>query len=301
MWNRVDKTFWPLFNTLEYRVTVTTSDGLSARDRAFQSKDLFFGLLFLGCANGLIWRALEAVRQHDWTDAILNTFNVSAIVWLSCLFGLILLFSARPKRSEINKRDWAIGSAALALIAIPVGACSWAAVTLACVYLLLERPDDDTRRGATILLAVTAPMLWTRLIYRFFAPPVLAFDARLVSSILGTTRHGNVVGFADHSGNLIVEIPCSSLANVSLALLCWVAVSQFVRHQPRRTDVLWCAAACLSVVVVNVIRMAAMGINVSLYEAIHGGVGSAVTNLLVTALIVVFTGLGVRGELSRMV
>jgi hypothetical protein len=290
-----------LLNALEYRVTSAANNTLPASEKAFLRNDLFFGLLLLGCANGLVWRALEAIKQRGWPDAILNTFDVSAIVWLSCVFGVILLSAARTKRCEINKRDWAIGSASLALMFVPIGACSWIAVTCICLYLLVDRPDEDTRRGAAILLAVTAPMLWTRLIYHFFAPPVLAFDARLVSTILGTTRQGNVVGFADHSGNLIIEIPCSSLANVSLALLCWIAVSQFVKHKPRRSDIFWCAAACFSVILVNVLRMAAMGTSVPVYEAIHGALGSAVVNLLVSGLIVGFTSLGVRGELSRMV
>jgi hypothetical protein len=269
--------------------------------RALKREDLFFGLLLLACANGLTWRALEAVNRLNWRDAFLNTFDISAIVWLSCLFGLLLLSSSRAKDPEPSRRDWTVGSVILILILVPIGVCSWLAVAVACIYLIVTEPDESARRGAAILLAVTVPMLWARVVYRFLAQPILTFDASLVGWILGTPRHGNVVGFLDQSGNLVVEIPCSSLANVSLALLCWIAVSQFVKHRPRRSDLFWCALACLSVVAVNVFRMATMGISAPVYEAVHGGYGAAVVNFIESALIMVFTGLGVRRELSRMV
>jgi hypothetical protein len=72
-------------------------------------------------------------------------------------------------------------------------------------------------RGALILLAMTAPMLWSRLLFQIFAKPILNIDATLVSVLLGTDRSGNMVGFLDGSGYMIVLPACSSLANMSLA------------------------------------------------------------------------------------
>jgi len=74
--------------------------------------------------------------------------------------------------------------------------------------------------GATILLATTVPMLWSRLFFDLFANFALDVDASLAGWMLGTHRTANMVEFADHSGTLVIFPSCSSLANVSPALLC---------------------------------------------------------------------------------
>jgi len=61
-----------------------------------------------------------------------------------------------------------------------------------------------------------------------------------------------MVEFADGSGVLVILPACSSLANVSLAFLCWVTVSQLVCHKKSAYDLLWCLMACVSVIAVNV-------------------------------------------------
>jgi hypothetical protein len=71
-----------------------------------------------------------------------------------------------------------------------------------------------------VLLAATVPVLWSRLLFRFFAKVILDIDAWFVAQLLGTTRAGNMVTFADGSGSLVLEPACSSLANMSLAFLC---------------------------------------------------------------------------------
>ena len=47
---------------------------------------------------------------------------------------------------------------------------SWVAVTGLSLYILLFANDGpERRRGALILLALTVPMLWSRLFFQFFA------------------------------------------------------------------------------------------------------------------------------------
>ena len=136
---------------------------------------------------------------------------------------------------------------------------SWFAATVLCLYILGSTNDPSLRRCVVILFATTVPMLWSRTLFQFFANSILQVDALLVSWLLGTHRAGNMVEFADGSGVLVILPPCSSLANVSLAFLCWVTVSQFVCHKKSAYDILWCFLACASVVAVNVTRMSLMG------------------------------------------
>ena len=111
-------------------------------------------------------------------------------------------------------------------------------MTLLCLYILVSSSEPSLRRGAVILLATTVPMLWSRLLFQFFANLILEIDASLVCWLLGTRRTGNLVEFADGNGVLAILPSCSSLANVSLAFLCWITVSQIVCHKKSAYDLL---------------------------------------------------------------
>jgi hypothetical protein len=65
-----------------------------------------------------------------------------------------------------------------------------------------------------ILLALTVPMLWSPLLFRCFSETILEVDASLVGRMLGTTQAGNMVRFADGSGELVIFPACSSIANL---------------------------------------------------------------------------------------
>ena len=140
-------------------------------------------------------------------------------------------------------------------------------------------------------------MLWSRLLFQIFAKIILDIDASLVSLLLGTQRTGNMVGFSDGSGYMIVLPACSSLANMSLALLCWVTITQWVGHRWTAKDVFWAGLACASVIAVNVTRISLMGLSHRHYELIHSSWGDMITNSIMLALMVGVTVLGARREI----
>ena len=178
---------------------------------------------------------------------------------------------------------------------------SWLAVTMLSLYVLLfAQATESQHRGAVILLAATVPMLWSRLVFDLFANFILGVDAALVGWMLGTHRSGTIVEFADHSGTLAIFPSCSSLANVSLALLCWVTISAYVRHEWRLQDIFWCLLACSSVVAVNVIRISLMGLSSAHYQMLHAPLAESVLNIIILVLIFAISVLGVRRDvLSR--
>jgi exosortase/archaeosortase family protein len=106
-----------------------------------------------------------------------------------------------------------------------------------------------------------------------------------------------MVGFQDGSGSMIVLPACSSLANMSLALLCWVTITQWVGHRWSARDVLWAGLACVSVIAVNVTRISLMGLSHRNYELIHSSWGDMITNSIMLALMVGVTVLGARREI----
>ena len=123
----------------------------------------------------------------------------------------------------------------------------------------------------------------------------------LVSWLLGTSRVGNLVEFADQSGQLVIFPACSSLANVSLAFLCWVTITQLVHHRKSAYDLFWCLLACAAVIAVNVFRMSILGLSDWHYATFHTELGDAVVNVTILVLIVVITALGVRRELIKSI
>ena len=54
--------------------------------------EFFAGLFALGCVSGLASRMMQSIDRLGWTDALFNTFEVSAIVWVSCAAGVSLVF-----------------------------------------------------------------------------------------------------------------------------------------------------------------------------------------------------------------
>ncbi|MGB6176212.1 MAG: hypothetical protein WBF43_07725, partial [Methylocella sp.] len=126
----------------------------------------------------------------------------------------------------------------------------------------------------------------------------LQADAILVGLIVGTERVGNTVGFAGNPGYyLVIEPACSSLADVSLAVLGWALFTQALARRPSLKDVWWCLAACAAVIVINVTRIALIGLHREHFELLHGSVGAGVASFLALAAIVGINLIRVRGDL----
>ena len=256
----------------------------------------FFALLYvLGCANGLLGRMIQSFQFSDWEGALTGA-DINAIMLLACFTGISLVSTKSVE--QVVPRDMGVALIFLILVSLPVFPLSWVAVTALSLYILVfANTNAERTRGALILLAMTAPMLWSRLLFQIFAKPILNIDAALVAFLLGTDRTGNMVGFLDGSGYMIVLPACSSLANMSLALLCWVTITQWVGHRWTVKDVIWAGLACASVVAVNVTRISLMGLNHRNYELIHSPWGDMITNSIMLALMVAVTVLGARREI----
>ena len=276
-------------------------EGLWSSLFAATPRNEFFAALFiLGIANGLGPPVIQSIMTSGLVSAFFGTFAISLIVWVASFVGIRFIYSDRAER--LHSSDIVAGAGFLAAVILPVRELSWLAIAALSLYILLfPSPSLCGRRGAIILLATTIPMLWSRMLFHFFANRILAVDAWFVGWVLGTPRIGNVVSFADHSGTLVIMPACSSLANMSLALLCWVTISQSVRHQWQPADTLWCLLACVSVLAVNVTRMSIMGLSQSYFEFVHSEWGDEIANVIILSFIVGISLLGVRRDLPARV
>ena len=233
-------------------------------------------------------------------SAFLATFGISAIVWIAAT--LVLVDLLRDKTDQVRSQDLIVGAGFLLLVIIPVGAASWIALTGLGIYLLNVGNDSRSRwRAAILLVAITMPMFWGRLLFNFFSNFFLSLDAALVAMILGTPRLGTMVGMVNGTDVLVILPPCSSFANMSLAFLCWLTISVTVGHAWSAKDFFVGVLICLSVMVVNVTRLSLMGLSIWHYKTIHSDTGEMVTNLIMLTITIGLSLMGVRRELLARV
>ncbi len=218
----------------------------------------FAGLFILGFSNGIFERVTEAIAQDTVGSAILDTFGISVLIWSACFIAISLLLRHPPER--VTRTDLILGMAIAAAALFPLAKASWLALTGLGLYGLRRfEAGVPARRAAFIILAVTVPMFWSRMVFSLLSEPILQGDAILVSWITGTGRFGNTVGFADNSGYLFIAPACSSLANVALAVLGWALFTQTFALRPSLNDIWLCLAACFAVIVNNVIPIPLIG------------------------------------------
>jgi exosortase/archaeosortase family protein len=261
---------------------------------ALPRNELFAGLYVVACVNGLLGRSIYTFNLEGWYGAVTG-FELNVIVLAACFAGVYLI--ATGSRDRIQTLDLVTALAFLGLVTLPIYALSWVAVTGLSFYILLFANDGaERRRGALILLALAVPMLWSRLLFQFFARPLLELDATMVAWLLGTERVGNLVRFADNSGYMLITPACASFSNMTYAFLCWVVVSQWVNHRWRSIDLLWLFLACASVVAINVTRIALTGQSQESYQLIHNQNGEMILGTIFLCLIIGFSVIGARRE-----
>jgi exosortase/archaeosortase family protein len=234
---------------------------------------LFAGLTLIGFLNGISHHVIDALHK-DVGDALLNTFDISAVVWLS-LAGSIYLF-LRSNGQAASRKDLIAAGLVLVTFLVPAPPLSWMGLSGLAVYIIVTSPAGSCyRRSAWVLLALTVPTFWSRLLFLMMSDLILRVDAILVSLILGTSRNGNAVAFADGWGYFWIAPACSSLTNIALAFPCWILVTQLL-NRDWSDGLRYFLLAAGAVTTLNIGRLVAIGISHPNYEVIHSPVGNLV-------------------------
>lgn len=265
--------------------------GLAGR-LALSRRDLFAGTFLLLFLNGLVNQALQVVGQEGLVSALGATFGVSAVVWMAAVAAVLLCLRAGEEAP--SARDALVATAGSLFALSPSSHLSWLGLTFTAAYLLLTSARGaPIRRGAAVFLAITVPMFWGRRIFSIFAEPMLQVDAALVSLATGLERVGNTLQL-DEGGYMWIADGCSSVANMSLAFLCWISFTAYLDRGGRRRSLLWCSLACVAVIAVNVGRMSLIGLHPDSYDLLHGAAGASVANWLTSGLVVAICAWGTR-------
>ena len=258
---------------------------------------LMAALLVLASVNGLAPTAIKSVTIEGWDFAVLNTFNVSVIVWGAWASACYLALLANDK-NRIRPRDIVLACIILAMVALPVPSLSWLSVSLLSAYIFWTSPKGSLQqRSAAIFFAICVPMLWGPALFALAGPPLLDIDAFLVSTLIGMKPSGNLVIFVDGIHSMQIWPACSSFHNISQAALAWVALSQTLGRDLGRKDMIWGGLAVSSAIAVNLARLSLMAVSPEYFDTIHGPLGAQIAGGLTIVLIAVICIIGQRREL----
>lgn len=262
---------------------------------AVPSNLLFLGVAIVGFANGISEKVATAVERHGLTAAIFDTFAISVVIWAAGVIAMLMLWRAGER--EAGRLDFVVAAIACATFLVPAPFMSWLGISLAGAYLWLgPAMPKAMRKAGTVLLALTVPMLWARILFAAAGTRILEMDAKLVSWIVGTQASGNTIPLADGSGVIFLEPACSSLTNVSLAMLCGVLFVSVQGLKWSKRAVMATVFACVVTVFINVFRIALIGVMPQYYSAIHGPTGAAIAGwLTILAVVLIFTK-GIRPD-----
>ncbi len=172
-------------------------------------------------------------------------------------------------------------------------------VSLAAIALFLISPRRSTMRAAGIVFcAIAANALWGPALFAIAAEGFLEVDALVVGAAIKAmfpdiVWQGAVIVAPDKHSVVLID-GCASFHNMSLALLCWTAVTMHARAYWRRADILVGAAACLAMFAMNAARIVLMAHGRDLYFYWHDGVGKDLFSAAVTVVMAMICVVGVQ-------
>lgn len=267
-------------------------------DRTVSRAGLFAGAGVLAAINAQADTLIFTFTKIPLATALSWLGGVSAVIWFA-LFATLKI-GLEPDDDRATARDTAILAATVMLSFLPITHAAVVAVLLTGSYLFAtSRHGSSSRRVALVLLALTGPLLWGRLLLNVFAAPILALDANVVGTMIGSPVIGNVVEFADHGKSFLIGGPCSSVHNISLAIVLWATAAALFELRIDRRYIATGLAMVSWMFAINVVRLAAIGLFPADFDTLHGGTGAAMfgwAGLIGAALLV---GFGVVNAAAR--
>lgn len=259
---------------------------------------LFFWVFLTLAANSVAGLIIRSLAESGIAGSTLSTFGVSVIVWTALVAGLALLMPQDGQDATPVDMTVALGASLLALV--PIANISSVGLTGFAVYAIWSSDvGNAVRRAGAIFLAVTANLIWGRLLLGLFSRELLFIDAFFVSHLAGSVQVGNIIPFKDFPGFIIVAPGCSSLQGISLAIVFWAMINQWFGMRTTLLSLMWCGFALLAAFAINIIRLSAL-IHFPLYfDEIHVGWGAQLTSIATMLAIVGVVLWGARREVFR--
>ena len=243
-------------------------------DRTIDRASAFAGAGVLAVLNAQTDQIISALTYQSVVQAVTNLAGISAIIWFAMYVTIKIGFEGG--REKLRKNDVLVLSATVAAAFVPMSYVAQAGLLLCAAYLFsTSQTGDSARRVSLVLLALTGPLIWGRIILHALAAPLLAFDAHIVGWLIRSTVDGNVVTFANHSGRFLIGGPCSSVHNISLAIVLWTTAAASFNVRIDRRLVMFGVVMVALMFGLNIARLAAIGIFPDNFHFLHVGMGAA--------------------------
>ena len=248
----------------------------------FPHRDIFIWVSAIILINQL-FRVLGAIPATLADKQVLN-LNDFGIFQLIAWYAIFRLFIASDSVPVARTRDFVIAIALCVLVFLPSTRMIWGAALGLAVLTAVSRPRDAKLRAAGVVLAaLSVQEYWGRIFFDFFALPLLRAETAVIGTILQAVRPGtqwedNAITAPDGDG-IVMYSGCSSFHNLSLATLCWLAVSR-LRNQDWKTQDLAVGSLIGALMILfNITRVCLMAWNADLFHAVHDGIGAQIFDI----------------------
>jgi len=220
---------------------------------SFKELALWSSLLLL--ANGLLG-SLVSGRFGFGPDGVLDFIFGGGFLVVAWGAAIWLILKAPSRTASPADVAVTLGLCVLGGLAqtevLPI------AITGLGLWLFLKK-DDEIRAAGAVLLAIASQQFWGHLILGALAPELVRLDAAMVGeamvqTVKGSSWHDNIIT-APSGYSIVVLEGCSSFANVSTALLAWVAFGRLERVTWLPKDLVVGAVVVVSQIALNVTRM----------------------------------------------
>jgi len=259
---------------------------------------LYAAAMGLLLANAAAGKAIEALAASGVPGGLLDGLGQSWAFWFA--FAATVGLALRDEPQPAKPRDlWVCAPAALCAL-VPVSPVAGAACTGLAGAILIDRSQGPrVRAAAMILLAVSVQLVWSRIVMLFFVQPLATVDAHMVGALIGRPVHGHDVQFADGERMMSILGACTSVQNASVALMLFVAIVRSFRPLPVASEIGYFLGAFLSVVAINIARLALMAQSLEMFHLVHGPAGESVVNMIITVNGLGWAAVSVRREILR--
>jgi len=251
----------------------------------------------LAALNAEAGQILSTLTFQSPVEAVTGLAGISAVIWVA-MVAAWKIGSEEPRR--LRGRDTVVISIVVALAFLPVSFAAQAGLLLCGLYLFATSPRRaPARRTALVLLALTGPLIWGRILLNLFAGPILSLDAHIVGAVIGTHVDGNIFLAPSGRGRFVIGDLCSSVHNMSLAIVLWTTAAMLFKIRIDSRYVAVGVAMAGFMFALNIVRLAAIGLFPEDFAYLHFGTGAALfgwAGLIGAALL---AGWGVANAAAR--
>lgn len=228
----------------------------------------------LAALNAQAGQIISTLTYQSPFEAITGLAGISAVIWTAMVATWMI--GSESRRCFSGIADASALAIVLLLSFLPLSFAPQAGLLFCAAYLLVTSPPKDPgRRAALVLLALTGPLIWGRILLNLFAAPILSFDAHIVGGVIGTHVDGNVFQAPSTGQHFVIGDLCSSVHNISLAIVLWTTAAMLFNVRVDRRYVAIGIAMAGFMFALNIARLATIGLFPAYFVFLHYGTGAA--------------------------